>query len=160
MPGPRYTSYPTVPAWDEGVGPSDYVQSLSSLKKAEPLSLYFHLPFCEKLCHFCGCMQVITTDHSRSRAYVDLVLKELAMVREKIPQGVGRVNQVHFGGGTPNFLQPIELAEIMEKISENFQILPDAEIAIEMHPRTSTQAFCDKLKKVGLQPHLPWRSRF
>ena len=147
--GPRYTSYPTVPAWTSQVGVQEYKSSLSKLKIKERLSLYFHLPFCENLCHFCGCMKVITKDHSRSRAYVDILLKELGQVASLIPKETRDVVQVHFGGGTPNFLQPEELKEIMQGIHHHFRILPDAEVAIEMHPRTSTQAFCDILKPTG-----------
>jgi len=149
VPGPRYTSYPTVPAWGEGVGPQEYSQSLGTLGPDEPLSLYFHLPFCEQLCHFCGCMQVITSDHSRSRPYVDSILKELKQIRSLLPKQLGPVSQIHFGGGTPNFLQPEEMSELMENVRDHFQVKDDAEIAIEMHPRTSTQAFCDNLAQLG-----------
>lgn len=149
VPGPRYTSYPTVPAWRETVGAKDYMTSLQTLKTGEALSLYFHLPFCERLCHFCGCMQVITTDHSRSRDYVNILLQEIDQVLDHIPAEARQVSQIHFGGGTPNFLQPEELGDLMEKIRASFQVKKDAEIAIEMHPRTSTPAFCDKLRELG-----------
>ncbi|MBX7149649.1 oxygen-independent coproporphyrinogen III oxidase [bacterium] len=144
-PGPRYTSYPTVPAWIDSVGPSDYQQSLQSLKQGDVLSLYFHLPFCENLCHFCGCMQVITKDHSRSRAYIDTLKSEIKHVVKILKSKTHTVGQIHFGGGTPNFVQPDELEEVMTLIRSSFNILPDAEIAIEMHPRTSTEAFCHQL---------------
>ncbi len=147
VPAPRYTSYPTVLAWTEDVGEVDYAQALSSVTLDScHLSLYFHLPFCENLCHFCGCMQVITKDHSRSREYVDQLLKEIDYVISFLPSKTRKVGQIHFGGGTPNFLHPDELTEIMQKIWENFEVLPDAEIAIEMHPRTSTKKFCTNLK--------------
>ncbi|MCB1214831.1 MAG: oxygen-independent coproporphyrinogen III oxidase [Deltaproteobacteria bacterium] len=147
--GPRYTSYPTVPAWSESVGALDYQKALASLQPEESFSLYFHLPFCEKLCHFCGCMQVITTDHSRSQDYVKKLLQEIALVRKQIPQRLAKVEQIHFGGGTPNFLQAKELKNLFEGIHQHFKIEDQAEIAIEMHPRTSTQAFCDQLKELG-----------
>jgi oxygen-independent coproporphyrinogen-3 oxidase len=147
--GPRYTSYPTVPAWSP-LGPAPYGQSLATLKPSEPLSLYFHLPFCERLCHFCACMQVITTDHSRSRRYVDAVLKEMAQVRALLPERLGEVQQIHFGGGTPNFLRPDEMADLMGSIRSCFSVSEDAEIAIEMHPRTSTRPFCEEIKKLGI----------
>lgn len=149
LPGPRYTSYPTVPAWTREVGPLEYRQGLSSLKEGEPLSLYFHLPFCERLCHFCGCMQVITTDHSRSRRYVDILLQEVDRVAALLPPGAREVSQVHFGGGTPNFLQPEELTDIVERVRKHFEVRSDAEWAIEMHPRTSTSAFCENLSTLG-----------
>jgi oxygen-independent coproporphyrinogen-3 oxidase len=149
VPGPRYTSYPTVPAWTESVNAADYARHLSAIRGSEPLSLYFHLPFCEQLCHFCGCMQVITKDHSRSKPYVDVLLKEMDLVISNLKNSDRHVSQIHFGGGTPNFLQPEELSLIMKKIRDHFKILPNAEIAIEMHPRTSTHKFCDNLKKEG-----------
>jgi len=149
VPGPRYTSYPTVPAWTESVGPADYLRSLEGLRPGDPLSLYFHLPFCERLCHFCGCMRVITTDHSRSAPYVEVLLRELDRVVAALPQGVREVSQVHFGGGTPNFLQPEEMRAIVARIRERFRLVPDAELAIEMHPRTSTPAFCEALAELG-----------
>lgn len=160
VPASRYTSYPTVLAWTEDVGEEDYKKSLRHVG-ANPLSLYFHLPFCENLCHFCGCMQVITKDHSRSREYTDILLREIDWVARRggvSPPGCppqadaptfGLVTQFHFGGGTPNFLQPEELSEIVSKVREHFILLPNAEIAIEMHPRTSTKAFCDNLKILG-----------
>src|SRR3989338_8233473 len=111
--GPRYTSYPTVPAWTTAVGPTQYQKSLESLQVGEKLSLYFHLPFCESLCHFCGCMQVITKDHSRSAGYVQTILKEMDLALKFLPPQAREVNQIHFGGGTPNFLQPEELTQIM-----------------------------------------------
>lgn len=154
VPGPRYTSYPTVPVWKQSVGPADYAKSLSAICPDEPLSLYFHIPFCEQLCHFCGCLQVITRDKSRSRRYVAVLVKEIDTVIGRFNKASGRpslppVSQIHLGGGTPNFLQPAELTQLMQKIRATFNVLPDAEIAIEMHPRTSTRAFCDTLKKEG-----------
>ncbi|MBI4412359.1 MAG: oxygen-independent coproporphyrinogen III oxidase, partial [Deltaproteobacteria bacterium] len=112
------------------------------------LSLYFHLPFCESLCHFCGCMQVITKEHTRSREYVDVVLTELDRVAGFLPKDGREVVQLHFGGGTPNFLQPDELKEIVGRVRKHFSLLPDAEIAIEMHPRTSTKPFCEMLAEL------------
>lgn len=149
VPGPRYTSYPTVPAWKDSVTPADFKASLQSLKAGEKLSLYFHLPFCENLCHFCGCTQVITKDRSRSADYLKTLLAEIELVVQNLPADCREVSQVHFGGGTPNFFQPEEMTAIFEAIRSRFTILPDAEIAIEMHPRTSTKAFNRNLKTLG-----------
>lgn len=146
--GPRYTSYPTAPAWTDSVGPEQFRQALSSVKNGEPLSLYFHIPFCENLCHFCGCMKFITKDHSRSREYVDYLLKEIDLVASLLPKNSRIVSQMHFGGGSPNFLQPEELKEIVDRVRSLFTFLPNAEIAIEMHPRTSTPAFCEMLAEL------------
>ncbi len=148
VPGPRYTSYPTAPAWKPEVGPADYSASLASLHPEDPLSLYFHLPFCEKLCHFCGCMKVITSDRGRSRDYVDRLLKELELVLEKLPVGAKKVSQLHFGGGTPNFLQPGELKELVRTVRLGFDVIGEAEVAIELHPRTSSREFCEMLREL------------
>ncbi|EKD41784.1 MAG: hypothetical protein ACD_73C00532G0002 [uncultured bacterium] len=149
VPGPRYTSYPTVPAWVGDVGAADYSTSLKSILSGDKLSLYFHLPFCENLCHFCGCMQVITKDHSRSAEYVQKLIHEINLIAAQIPQKPRLVSQIHFGGGTPNFIKPAELTLIMQVIRQHFDVLPDAEIAIEMHPRTSTREFCENLATLG-----------
>lgn len=147
--GPRYTSYPTVPAWTDAVGPGRYEEALSAVNPGENLSLYFHLPFCEQLCHFCGCFKIITKDRSRSLPYVETLLKEIALVAERLKKSDRKVSQIHFGGGTPNFISPEELSRIMTAVRGNFTVLPDAEIAIEMHPRTSRGEFCDALKREG-----------
>ncbi len=145
--GPRYTSYPTAPAWTS-VAPDDYRNSLAALTEGDLLSLYLHIPFCENLCHFCGCMKVITTKREASQEYTDEILKEIDRVAGLIPART-RVNQLHFGGGSPNFLKPEELKEIVVKIRSLFAFTEDAEIAIEMHPRTSTYAFCQEVADLG-----------
>ncbi|HSA59407.1 MAG TPA: oxygen-independent coproporphyrinogen III oxidase [bacterium] len=147
--GPRYTSYPTAPAWTNSVGEGDFRKSLSSLKSGEPLSLYFHVPFCETLCHFCGCMKIITKDHARSRRYVDVLLTELDRIASLIPGAGGQVSQMHFGGGSPNYLQPDELKDVVDRTRARFRFEADAEIAIEMHPRTSTPEFCEMTARLG-----------
>ncbi len=146
--GPRYTSYPTAPAWTEAVGEKDYRENLKKLKPGEPLSLYFHLPFCENLCHFCGCMTVITKNHERSREYVESLLQEVDRVTQLIASP-RQVTQIHFGGGSPNFLKPEELRQIVESVRQKFELLPGVEIAIEMHPRTSTREFCEEVGRLG-----------
>lgn len=147
--GPRYTSYPTVPAWTEAVGAKDYGAALASVRADENLSLYFHLPFCERLCHFCGCFKIITKDHSRSLPYVETLLEEIGLVTRLLKNSERRVSQIHFGGGTPNFISPSELSRIMARVRSEFAVRPDAEIAVEMHPRTSTKEFCENLKREG-----------
>lgn len=151
VPGPRYTSYPTVPAWVSTIGPSDYKEDLKKLKGGEPLSLYFHIPFCESLCHYCGCMTVITKQYDKALTYVDVVNREVDLVLGQLPSPKKErvVSQMHLGGGSPNFLQPEELKKLVLHAQENFTFQEDAEIAVEMHPRTSTQAFCDMLWKLG-----------
>jgi len=93
-------------------------------------------------------MQVITRDHRRSKNYVDLLVKEMELVDSLLPRQTREVSQVHLGGGTPNFLQPEELKTIVAEVRRLFTLQPDAELAIEMHPRTSTSEFCDALKNL------------
>jgi len=150
VPGPRYTSYPTVPAWTEAVTAKDYRDNLERVTpSSERLSLYFHIPFCETLCHYCGCMTVITKDHERSGPYSGLLQSELEAVGGLLSQGGLEVSQLHLGGGTPNFLKPQELSELMAEVRRFFKILPDAEVAIEMHPRTTTIPFLEALSEEG-----------
>ncbi len=148
IPGPRYTSYPTVPAWTESVDETDFREHLKSLRADEPLSLYFHIPFCENLCHFCGCTTFITPRRERSAPYVETLLREIREVASLLPKKP-KVIQLHFGGGSPNFLQPGEIQKIMEEVRRQFTFTLDAEIAIEMHPRTSSTQFCEKVAALG-----------
>ena len=149
--GPRYTSYPTAPAWQEDIGPESFQNSLAALQDGDLLSLYIHIPFCENLCHFCGCMKMITTKHDVSGPYTQALLKEIDRIADIINTHKPQVsaNQIHFGGGSPNFLHPSELEAIVKKIRERFVITGDAEIAIEMHPRTSTREFCEMVSQLG-----------
>ena len=150
VPGPRYTSYPTVPIWSDSVGAADYATHLGNIRDNETLSLYFHLPFCEKLCHFCGCMQVITKDHSRSLPYVKNVLAEIDLVAAQLKNSNKLVSQIHFGGGTPNFVQPEELSAIMTKIREHFKIIPDAGHSVIVEkPEETAKLVIDFLNQAG-----------
>lgn len=149
VPGPRYTSYPTVPLWSESVSSQDFSDHLGQVSSKDVLSLYCHIPFCEQLCHFCGCFKQITKDHSRSAPYVEYLIRELTTVAETLPDLGQPVCQIHFGGGTPNFLSPEELTKIMETVRRLFTLTDDAEVAIEMHPRTSRSEFCEVLKPLG-----------
>ena len=113
MPGPRYTSYPTAPVWKETYGAADYAAILARARgRAAPLSLYVHLPFCEKLCYFCGCTVVITgTRHGPEHPYLETLEREIDWVADRV--GAGRpVVQLHWGGGTPTYLTP-ELLEAL-----------------------------------------------
>jgi oxygen-independent coproporphyrinogen III oxidase len=168
VPGPRYTSYPTVPIWSETIGIEDYKNSLQRISSQDNISLYFHIPFCENRCHFCGCTRFHTQDKSLSAPYADTLINELNSIcshissfgpsapacRVEASSEDGRpigpsVSQIHFGGGSPNFLKPEELSKIMNKVRELFTILPDAEIAIEMNPKMSSKEFCENLYREG-----------
>jgi len=136
-PGPRYTSYPTADRFVEAFGPDDYARALAQRAgQAQPLSLYLHIPFCESLCYYCACNKVITKHHERAAEYLDALDVEIdlhtaALGREQ------QVSQLHFGGGSPTFLSDAELARLMTKLGTSFRIAPDAEVSIEVDPRTA-----------------------
>jgi|SRR5690625_971028 len=137
--GPRYTSYPTADRFHEPFAPDEYIRALQQRAtlggQASPLSLYVHLPFCASLCYFCACNKIITQDHTRSSEYVQYVLKEADMVLPYLGQAT-QLGQLHFGGGTPTFLDPDEQKMLMTGLQQRFQFMPDAELSIEIDPRT------------------------
>jgi oxygen-independent coproporphyrinogen-3 oxidase len=137
--GPRYTSYPTADKFNAGFTEADYIAYLSQRNNAAnsnpPLSIYVHLPFCESLCYFCGCNKIVTKDRARTTEYLRYLAKEMALVAQHIGPD-RRTAQLHFGGGTPTFLTPEELGELMAMLRSHFNFLPDAELGIEIDPRT------------------------
>ncbi len=151
QPGPRYTSYPTVPDWAEQVfGLADYDAALTRASSTpnEPLSLYIHLPFCEHLCLYCGCNIIVTRDHSRTTAYLDLLTRELEMIAGKL--GSRRtLTQLHWGGGTPTFLSSAELTRLMGAVRKNFTFAPGAELGIEVDPRVTSEDQISTLRGLG-----------
>ena len=149
--GPRYTSYPSADRFHGDFGVVDYQDALQRVAKvSEPLSLYFHLPFCPNICYYCGCNKIITKDHGRSAKYIKYLAKEMAMVctamsaQSKIP-----VTQLHWGGGTPTFLSHEEMIELMRHTREYFDLLPGGEYSIEIDPRRVMEADIALLAKLG-----------
>lgn len=132
---PRYTSYPTAPHFTPAVGAQVYADWLGALKPETPLSLYLHVPFCDRLCFYCGCnTSVVRLDSSR-RAYAALLEREIALVAAYIGRRA-RVTHIHWGGGTPTSLPGDRLVAIMARIRALFDVAPDAEVAIELDPTT------------------------
>jgi oxygen-independent coproporphyrinogen-3 oxidase len=132
---PRYTSYPTVPAWSDAFGADDHARALVDAGAAadEPLSLYVHIPFCKELCSYCGCNVVITRDQGRVERYLATLGRELAMTAARL----GRrrtLTRLHFGGGTPTFLDERQLEQLWSDITTQFTVAADAEVAIEIDP--------------------------
>jgi oxygen-independent coproporphyrinogen-3 oxidase len=150
--GPRYTSYPTADRFHTEFSENSYIsyleQRASDTRKNPPLSIYIHVPFCESLCYFCACNKIITKDHSRTTEYLRYLAKEMALVVAKIGPD-RRTAQLHFGGGTPTFLNPDELRELMALIRSHFEILPDAELGIEIDPRTVSDDTLALLAELG-----------
>jgi oxygen-independent coproporphyrinogen-3 oxidase len=135
--GPRYTSYPTADRFHAGVGAEQYVHALSTRnheRPQQPLSLYVHIPFCNTICYYCACNKVITKDHGRSAKYIRYVGREIDIVGGLI-EGAPKVEQLHWGGGTPTFLARDEMATLMGMLRGGFAFAPDAEVSIEVDPR-------------------------
>jgi oxygen-independent coproporphyrinogen-3 oxidase len=148
-PGPRYTSYPTAPEWTEAFGPAQYVDHLARANAAGgPLSIYVHLPFCREMCRFCGCNVVATHDRTRADAYLDLLEQEVALVAAKLPRR-REVSQLHWGGGTPTFLDEKQLVRCHEILARHFTFVKDAEKAVEIDPAITTRSQIETLGKLG-----------
>jgi oxygen-independent coproporphyrinogen-3 oxidase len=149
-PCPRYTSYPTADRFSSDFGPTDYSRALARADAAgdAPLALYTHLPFCSKMCAYCGCTVVVSNSEDKKTGYLDLVLKEIDMVVDHLPSR-RRVSEIHLGGGTPNAYPPEELARLMAHIEERFEVEPDAERAVEVDPRYADADFIHELADVG-----------
>jgi oxygen-independent coproporphyrinogen-3 oxidase len=140
VPGPRYTSYPTADRFVEAFGAEDYRQALAQRRdapagRAQPLSLYVHIPFCESLCYYCACNKIITKHHERAASYLRYLQKEIDLHAAEL--GTGRtVTQLHLGGGSPTFLSDAELKELMAMLRGSFELAPGGEYSIEVDPRT------------------------
>jgi oxygen-independent coproporphyrinogen III oxidase len=150
IPGPRYTSYPTAPQFSPEVDKASLLAEIArdNADPNRPLSLYFHLPFCESLCWYCGCNTVITRRLSSAGEYVDLLCKELALTQPLVNRA-RPVTQLHFGGGTPTFLPPAEIDRLGRAIHSVFNFAPDAEISVEIDPRRLTKEHVEAYRRLG-----------
>ena len=155
VPGPRYTSYPTVPYWDE----SDFSYEIwtETLKKSfvesngpEGISLYIHLPFCESLCTFCGCNKRITKNHSVENPYIDAVLKEWSIYC-KILGEKPTIKEIHLGGGTPTFVSPKNSEDLINGIFTSAVKATNYEFSFEGHPNNTSHEHLQKLYDLGFR---------
>src|SRR5580704_14682454 len=148
-PGPRYTSYPTAPVWQDNFGPDDLEQFYARANEDRtPVSLYMHLPFCESLCLFCACNVVITKDHAVAPPYIEILEREIEHVSRFVPRE-RPVVQFHWGGGTPTYLTPEQMEGLFRFTAERFTFATDAEIGIEIDPRVTTYAHLEVLRRMG-----------
>jgi len=150
--GPRYTSYPTVPAWTNELGEPEARAALARAaeRPEEPLSLYVHLPFCARLCLFCGCTVEITRRADRVERYLEHLDREIDLVAELLGAR-RRVAQLHLGGGTPTHLSVEQLRHLHARLSARFQFEPGAEVSIEVHPHVTTFEQIDALTELGFR---------
>ena len=149
-PGPRYTSYPTADRFHARVDAEAACAVLAGRQVAAdaPLSLYVHIPFCESLCYYCACNKIITRHHDRAGPYLDALEQELALVAGLL--GSGRpVSQLHFGGGSPTFLDDAELERLMTALGRRFAFTENSELSIEVDPRTVTPQRLAHLRRIG-----------
>jgi len=149
-PGPRYTSYPTAPHFSTDVRLADWQTAIdkNNIHGTKDLSLYFHLPFCDTLCWFCGCTMMVTRNRESIDEYLNFLSKEIELSQEAIHSG-RKVVQLHYGGGTPTHLSPDQIRHLGSKIHQAFTISDDAEIGCEMDPRELTREHIIALRETG-----------
>ena len=145
---PRYTSYPTAPHF-AALGADDYRSWLAEVPSGSGSSLYLHLPFCRSMCWYCGCHTTVTARDEPIARYVEALAGEIDLVAAALPHRIA-VKHIHFGGGTPTLMQPRQFIALMEQLRARFDIADDAEIAIEIDPRTLDQAMVDALAAGGV----------
>ncbi|MFP3873537.1 MAG: oxygen-independent coproporphyrinogen III oxidase [Thiohalophilus sp.] len=149
--GPRYTSYPTAVQFHEQFRADDYYHMADlSNQQGRPLSLYFHLPFCNTVCFYCACSKIITANRRRAAPYLQRLHREIELQSELFDAG-RPVEQLHWGGGTPTFISHDEMRELMDKTREHFQLLGDdsGEYSIEIDPREADRETIALLRELG-----------
>jgi oxygen-independent coproporphyrinogen-3 oxidase len=148
-PGPRYTSYPTAPIWNDSFGPADLEQVHAEANQARsPVSLYMHIPFCESLCLFCACNVIIQKNKAVAPPYLEVLKSEIARVSKNIERS-REVVQFHWGGGTPTYLTPTQIDDLFSYTREHFTFSPHAEIGIEVDPRVTSRDHLVVLRRLG-----------
>ncbi|CAD7837540.1 MAG: Coproporphyrinogen III oxidase, oxygen-independent (EC 1.3.99.22) [Olavius algarvensis Gamma 3 endosymbiont] len=155
IPGPRYTSYPTVPYWDqESIDPNNWKDTVDTAfresNRSEGISLYIHLPFCESLCTFCGCHKRITKRHDVESPYVDALLKEWDSYR-RLFATTPRIKELHLGGGTPTFFSPDNLTRLIDGVMQHATPADEFEFGFEAHPNNTTREHLHSLYDLGFR---------
>ncbi|NIY49705.1 oxygen-independent coproporphyrinogen III oxidase [Cedecea colo] len=144
--GPRYTSYPTALEFSEGFGEAAFLQAVARYSE-RPLSLYVHIPFCHKLCYFCGCNKIVTRQTHKADRYLDALEQEIA---HRAPLFKGRhVSHMHWGGGTPTYLSKAQISRLVGLLRTHFDFNGNAELSIEVDPREIELDVLDHLRQEG-----------
>ena len=152
---PRYTSYPTVPFWDEAsfnlaIWKEQAELAFIQSNDKDGISLYIHLPYCENLCTYCACNKRITKNHKVETPYINAVIKEWNLYK-KLFKSVPNIKEIHLGGGTPTFFTPENLKLLINGILENCIIHPKAEFSFEAHPSNTTYQHLKTLFDLGFR---------
>jgi oxygen-independent coproporphyrinogen-3 oxidase len=154
IPGPRYTSYPTVPYWNvQQWDIRNWCKRIAisqQEEQAKQLALYIHLPYCDSLCTFCGCHKHITTNHAVESRYIDAVLKEWKLIAASLDKN-STIHELHLGGGTPTFFAPEELKRLIEGIKSVFPFTSEAVLSFEAHPVSTTRRHLEVLYDQGFR---------
>jgi oxygen-independent coproporphyrinogen-3 oxidase len=161
VPGPRYTSYPTVPFWqNDGFGESAWLSSLTNTFETTNtdtgISLYIHLPYCESLCTFCGCNKRITKNHQVEKPYIKAVLKEWEMYLSHFSEKP-QITEIHLGGGTPSFFAPEMLDLLISGILKHASVSTEHEFSFEGHPNNTSFQHLNSVR-FRFQKSKLWRS--
>lgn len=156
IPGPRYTSYPTVPFWDQATFSAEQwkesvIRSFHETNDSEGISIYMHLPFCEQLCTFCACHKRITKRHDVETPYLETVLKEWDLYLELFDGKKPKIKELHLGGGTPTFFSPWNLKMLLEKLFEKAEIAEGHEFSFEGHPNNTSKMHLQVLYDLGFR---------
>jgi oxygen-independent coproporphyrinogen-3 oxidase len=151
--GPRYTSYPTADRFQPDFGYGQLLEAVAGLRmrrSQRPLSLYIHIPFCNTICYYCGCNKIVTRDHGKAATYLGYLKQELDM-QGRLFAGIGQIEQLHLGGGTPTYLTDRQMGDLMRHLHDNFDFASDAqgEFSIEIDPRTVTPERIHSLRAQG-----------
>lgn len=163
IPGPRYTSYPTVPFWDDSTFSAEkwknsVIKSFNESNDSEGISIYIHLPFCEALCTFCACHKRITKQHSVEIPYIDSVLKEWELYLDLFKKNrslseaeTPKIKELHLGGGTPTFFSPENLEKLLTGIFSKSEMAGNPELSFEGHPNNTTKEHLQTLYNLGFR---------
>ena len=147
--GPRYTSYPAVPFWNGTPSQENWISHIkSNYNDEQGIDLYIHIPYCVKLCYYCGCSRSITKDLDKGGAYTEQLIKEWSLYLSKVGKDI-KISSLHFGGGTPTFLKPAYMDRLLNVISKNFK--DDFIGSIEVDPRTCDEEHLQVLQKYKFQ---------
>ncbi|MBX7172002.1 MAG: oxygen-independent coproporphyrinogen III oxidase [Pyrinomonadaceae bacterium] len=151
QPGPRYTSYPTAPVFSDKFTSADFKQEIIKTNAEDnptDLSLYFHFPYCDTLCYFCGCNMMVTQNRKHIAEYNEYLKRDIDLLVPMISPK-RKVQQMHWGGGTPTYLEPDEIRDIGNYIKERFDFSEDIEASVEIDPRGLTKDHLQALRDVG-----------